>query len=113
MSDAEPSRREVILSVELIRVPTEEEVEAVCSAAEEAGRQFIVKKLPLKTLEDMEITVEAVGDKPLMLRIEIALDTGEDNPALAEIAENATDTAVAAADVKIRELCLCGPSKDF
>ncbi len=110
MFDRVPSRREVTVSIELTRVPTEEEIEAVCGAAEEAARQFILNKLPLKTLEDMEITVEAVGDKPLMLNVEIALETGADNPALGEIIENATDTALAAADAKVRELGLCKTS---
>jgi hypothetical protein len=47
-----------------------------------------------------------------MLNVEIALDTGADDPTLAEIIENATDTALAAADAKVRELGLCKPSND-
>lgn len=99
------------MSIELSRVPTEEEIEAVCSAAEEAARQFIQSKLPLKKLEDMEITVEAIGDKPLVLNVEIAVDMGTDDPSLAGIIENATDAALAAADIKVKELGLCRVSR--
>jgi len=95
------------VSIELSRVPTEEEIEAVCGAAEEAARRFIQSKLPLKRLDDMEITVEAIGDKPLALSVEIAVDTGTDDPSLAGVVENATDAALAAADAKVQELGLC------
>ena len=95
------------MSIELSRAPTEDEIEAVCSAAEEAARQFIQSKLPLKKLEDMEITVEAIGDKPLVLNVEIAIDTGADDPSLAGIIEDAANAALAAADMKVQELGLC------
>lgn len=100
------------MSIELSRVPTDGEIEAVCSAAEEAATRLLESKVPLKRLEDMDITVEAVGDKPLLLNVQIALDTDKDNLTLSAITENATDAALAAADAKVRELGLCRVSND-
>jgi len=39
--------------------------------------------------------------------VEIAIDTGTDDPSLAGIIEDATNAALAAADMKVQELGLC------
>ena len=100
------------MEIELRRVPTDEEVELICSAAEEAARKLILSKISLKKLDDLDLSVEGVGDKPLSVTVEIAIDTELDDPGLGRIIDEATDAAFAAAEVKVRELKLCDTSND-
>jgi arsenate reductase-like glutaredoxin family protein len=100
------------VNIELRRAPTDEEIESICSAAEEAARKFVLSKISLKKLEDLDLTVEAVGDKPLSVTVEVALETDFDDSELDTIIDKATDAAFAAAETKIRELDLCDVSSN-
>jgi len=100
------------VSIELRAPPNDDEIEAICSAAEEAARRLILSKISLKKLEDLHLSVEAVGDKPLSLSIEIAVDTGQEDRHLSTVVDEATDAAFAAAEAKVRELNLCVVSTD-
>jgi len=90
----------------------DEEIEVICNAAEEAARNFILSKIPLKHVEDLDLTVEAVGDKPLSLTVEVAVETELENSVLQTLMDEATDAAFAAAERKVRELELCELSSD-
>jgi len=61
------------MAVELVRKPTTEEVEQICVAAEEAARKEILKEISLKRVSDLDVTVEAVGDKPLTLNVDVGI----------------------------------------
>lgn len=98
------------MNIELLRAPTDEEIESICSAAEEAARKLILSKISLKKLEDLDLSIEAVGDKPLSVTVEVAVETDLDDPELNMIIEKATDAAFAAAEAKVRELDLCDVS---
>lgn len=100
------------MDIELRRAPTDDEIEAICTAAEEAARRFILSKVSLKKLEDLNLSVEAVGDKPLSLSVEIALETEPEDPKLGLTIDDATDAAFAAAEAKVRELNLCNVSSN-
>lgn len=100
------------MDIELSRAPTEDEIEAICTAAEEAARRFVLSKVSLKELEDLNLAVEAVGDKPLLLNVEIAVETELKDPDLSMTIDGATDAAFAAAEAKVRELNLCDISRD-
>ncbi len=100
------------MDIELRRAPTDEEIEAICTAAEEAARRFILYKISLKKLEDLNLSVEAVGDKPLSLSVEIAVETEVGDPKLDVTIDQATDAAFAAAEAKVRELNLCDVSSN-
>jgi hypothetical protein len=100
------------VDIELRRTPTDEEIEMICGAAEEAARQFILSKISLKKLEDLDLSVEGVGDKPLSVTVEIAIETEPEDPELSTIIEHATDAAFVAAEAKVRELNLCDASSD-
>ncbi len=95
------------MSIQLRRAPTDEEIEAICTAAEEGARRFILSTIPLKKVEDLDLKVEAVGDKPLSLSVEVAVETELENPDLHKTIDGATDAAFAAAEAKVRELGLC------
>ena len=100
------------VDIQLRRVPTDEEVELICTAAEEAARKSILSKISLKKLDDLDLTVEGVGDKPLSVTVQIAIESELEDPELGTIIDSATDAAFAAAEAKVRELNLCDPSSD-
>ena len=95
------------MDIELRRAPTDNEIESICSAAEEAARRFILSKISLKKLEDLDLSVEGAGDKPLSVTVEIGIRTELEDPELNAIIHNATEAAFAAAEAKVRELNLC------
>ena len=98
------------LDIELRRVPSDEEIELICAAAEETARGFLLSRISLKKVEDLNLSVEAVGDKPLSLTVEVAVETNLEDPELDTIINSATDAAFAAAEEKVRELNLCNVS---
>lgn len=52
---------------------TTEQIEMLCSTAENAARQHILSKVSLRMVEKMDISVEAEGAKPVSLTVEIDL----------------------------------------
>jgi hypothetical protein len=52
---------------------TTEQIEDLCSNAEEAARKYILAKVPLKFVEKLDISVEAEGGKPLNLNVDVDL----------------------------------------
>ena len=59
--------------VEELGIPelTTEQIEELCSAAENAARKLVLSKVPSKMVEKLNISVEADGAKPLNLTVEI------------------------------------------
>ena len=100
------------MDIELRRAPTDEEIESICAAAEETARKFILSKISLKKLEDLDLSIEAVGDKPLSVTVEVAVETDLDDPEVDTIIQKATDAAFVAAEAKVRELGLCDVSSN-
>ena len=98
------------MDIGLRRAPTDEEIELICGAAEEAARKFILSKISLKKLEDLDLSVEGAGDKPLSVTVEIAIESELENPELTSIIDSATDAAFEAAEAKVLELNLCEAS---
>jgi uncharacterized protein DUF3194 len=95
------------MTIELIRAPTDEEIEQMCLAAEDAARRHLMSKIPLKRLSDLEVMVEAIGDKPLMLSVDVAIELASGNEDVDPLVDDATDLAFSAAEAKARELKLC------
>lgn len=52
---------------------TTEQIEALCSTAENAARKYILSKVTSKMVEKIDICVEAEGTKPVDLTVEINL----------------------------------------
>jgi hypothetical protein len=100
------------VDIELRRAPTDEELELICAAAEETARKFILSKIALKKVEDLNLSVEALGDKPLSLTVEVGVETDTEDPELRTIIDSAADAALAAAEAKVRELNLCEASNN-
>jgi hypothetical protein len=59
--------------VEELGIPelTSEQIEALCSTAEDAARKHVLSKVPAKMVERLSISVEADGAKPMNLTVEI------------------------------------------
>jgi GGDEF domain-containing protein len=100
------------VNIELRRAPTDEELELICAAAEETARKFILSKIALKKVEDLNLSVEALGDKPLSLTVEVGVETDTEDSELRTIIDSAADAALAAAEAKVRELNLCEASNN-
>ena len=64
--------------VEELELPelTTEQTETLCSTAEDAARKHILSKATSKNIENLSISVEAEGSKPLNLSIEVDLTLG-------------------------------------
>lgn len=95
------------MAIELIRKPTQDEVEQICMAAEEAARTEVLRKVSLKRVSDLDVTVEALGDKPLLLNVDVGVELLLDDENLQNVVDKATDAAFLAAESKVRELNLC------
>jgi len=95
------------MSIELKRTPTADEVEQICTAAEEAARKHLLSKVPLKRVSDLDVMVEAVGDKPLLLSVDVAIELLSGDQDLQDLVSEATSAAFSAAEAKARELSLC------
>ena len=79
----------------------------MCLAAQEAARNHVVSKVSLKRISDIDVTVEAIGDKPLTLLVDVGIELESGNEDLGPLVDEATDIAFLAAEKKARELNLC------
>jgi hypothetical protein len=95
------------MALELTRTPTDEEIEKMCLAAQEAAHKHIASKISMKRISDIDVTVEAVGDKPLTLFVDVAIELESGDADISPLVDEATDLAFSAAEEKARELDLC------
>lgn len=52
---------------------TTEQIEILCSTAENAARKYVLSKVSSKMVDRLDISVEAVGSKPVNVTVEIDL----------------------------------------
>jgi len=59
--------------VEELWIPelTSEQMEELCSIAEEAVREYVLSKIPSKRIETLNISAEAEGTKPVTLTVDM------------------------------------------
>ena len=85
---------------------TTEQTETLCSTAENAARKYILSKVPLKMVDNLNISVEAEGTKPLNLTVEIDLSLSpkmKDFDAEA-LVNKAVKKALEASEIYLRKL---------
>lgn len=99
------------MEIELRRKPTADEIEEICMAAEEAARQVLFSKISVKRVSDLDVTVEAIGDKPLLLAVEVGVELLIGDEDLQPLVDKATDAAFLAAEAKVGQLRLCEDSR--
>jgi len=85
---------------------TPEQVEELCSKAEEAAREYILSKVPPKRVETLNISVETEGGKPLTLTVdvEIVLSPLMQEYDVQRLADEAVKEAFKSAEKYLREL---------
>ena len=85
---------------------TTEQVEALCSNAENAARKYILSKVSSKIVEKLDISVEAEGPKPLNLTVDVDLalsQQGKDID-LKKLVDEAVKEALKASENYLRKL---------
>lgn len=90
--------------IRLKRRLKQEEIEEICEAAEDAARKTLFSRLSPKQVSDFEIAVEATGDKPLTLTIDVSASPDLSNGLLGRLIEEACDRAFEAAEQKAKEI---------
>ena len=55
---------------------TTEQIESLCSTAENAARKYVLSKVSNKEIDRLDISVEADGSKPVKVTVEINLILG-------------------------------------
>lgn len=95
------------MSIEFTRKPTTEEIEQICEAAEEAARKHLLSQVSVKQIGELDVTVEAVGDKPLVVSVDVAIELTSGDMNLDPLLDEATNKAFSAVESKARELDLC------
>ena len=85
---------------------TTEQTETLCSTAENAARKYILSKVPLKMVDNLNISVEAEGTKPVNVTVEIDLSLSpkmKDFDAEA-LVNKAVKKALEASEIYLRKL---------
>jgi len=88
----------------LKRKLTQDEIEEICEAAENAARSDLFTKVNPKQVSNFEIAVEATGDKPLTLTVDFSVISGFPTDRLGRLIDEACDNAFKAAEQKAKEL---------
>jgi hypothetical protein len=85
---------------------TSEQVEQLCLTAEEAARKHVLRRVPSKKIETLNISAEADHTKPLRLAVDvdIQLSTHAEGFKVQKIADEAVKEAFASAEKYLREL---------
>ena len=85
---------------------TPEQVEELCSIAEEAAREYVLSKVPPKHVETLNISVETDGEKTLTLTVdvEIVLSPLMQEYDIQRLADEAVKEAFKSAEKYLREL---------
>ena len=85
---------------------TTEQIETLCSTAEDAARKHILSKVSLKMVEKLDISVEVEGTKPVNVTVEVDLVLSpkmKDFDANA-LANDAVKKALEAIEIYLRKL---------
>jgi Protein of unknown function (DUF3194) len=85
---------------------TSEQIEELCTTVEDAAKKYIFSKVSPKMVERFNISVEAEGEKPLRLivDVDIALAPSLKEYAIDQLVKDATKEALKASDDYLRKL---------
>lgn len=83
-----------------------EQIEELCSIAEEAARKYVLSKVPQKRIETLNVSVETEGAKPMALTVEvdIALSPSMKDFDVQKLADEAVKEAFTSAENYLRKL---------
>jgi hypothetical protein len=85
---------------------TNEQIEELCSTAENAARKYILSKVRSNMVEKLDISAEADGAKPLKFTVEVDLTLSPEMSAsfVQSLSEAAAKEALKASDNYLRKL---------
>ncbi len=86
---------------------TDEQIEAVSQAAENAVRKHVFSKISQKLVEDLTVIIEAEGGKPVSFTVEVDLVLMPETKGLSEkeLVQEAVKAAFDAIEKELRKLC--------
>jgi hypothetical protein len=94
--------------VEELDIPelNSEQIEELCSIAEETARKYVLSHVPLKRIDTLDISAEAEGTKPLKLtvNVDITLVPSMENSDLQKLVDEAVKEAFTSGEKYLREL---------
>jgi hypothetical protein len=94
--------------VEELGIPelTTKQIELLCKAAENAAKKYVLSKVSLKLIEKLNIIVEAVGEKPITIKVEVDLELSSTEKYLntEKIAKVAVQAALNSSESYLRKL---------
>lgn len=85
---------------------TGEQVEHLCTIAEEAARKHVLAKVPSKSIEVLNVGAEAEGTEPLKLTVDVdvTLSPSVKNVRVKRLCDDAVKKAFGAAEEYMRQL---------
>ncbi len=85
---------------------TSEQIEELCSTAENAARKHIISKVNQKQVDKLNISVEAEGAKPVTLTVEVDLELSPEAKGVDQkkLADEAVKKAFEAIETYLRKL---------
>jgi hypothetical protein len=85
---------------------TTEQIETLCSTAENAARKFVLTKVSSKILDRLDISVEAVGSKPVNVTVEVdlVLTSQAEGVDVEALVKDATNEAHKASEKYLRKI---------
>ena len=85
---------------------TSEQIEELCVVAEEAARKYVLSRVPSKRIENLDVSVDAEGTKPVNLTVDIDINLSPlmKNFDTQRLVDEAVKQAFATAERYLREL---------
>ncbi len=91
-----------------LRIPelTTEQIEELCSTAENSARKLVLSKVSQKQVDRLNISVEAEGAKPVSLTVEVDLELTPETQGVDQkkLADEAVKAAFEAIESYLRKL---------
>lgn len=94
--------------VEELEIPelTTEQIETLCTTAENAARKHVLSRISSKNIEKLNVSVEAEGSKPINLSIDVDLELAPQvkDADVKTLADEAAKAALRASENYLRTL---------
>jgi hypothetical protein len=94
--------------MEALGIPelTSEQIEELCMIAEKAAREHVLIRVSLRNIETLDISAEAEGTKPVVLKVDVAvtLSPSIENFNVQKLVDEAVRKAFSCAEKHLRGL---------
>jgi hypothetical protein len=94
--------------MEALGIPelSSEQIEELCLIAEKAAREHVLSKIPSKKIQTLDISAEAEGTRPVVLRVDVAVTLSPSmmNFNVQKLVDEAVIEAFVSAEKHLREI---------